>query len=79
MNPLVPHIPMAEMFRLIAADSLERRLRPLAAMLADPDHAPHTPASPGELAEQRHLLYDADPDSAVPAFPYPNLTPEEAV
>lgn len=28
-------------------------------------------ATPGELAEQRHLLYDADTDSAVPAFPYP--------
>lgn len=28
-------------------------------------------ATDGEAAEQRHLLYDADPDSAVPAFPYP--------
>lgn len=28
-------------------------------------------ATPGELAEQRHLLYDADTDSTTPAFPYP--------
>ncbi|MFF2383669.1 hypothetical protein [Streptomyces sp. NPDC058108] len=34
-----------------------------------------TPATPGELAEMRHLLYDADPDATVPAFPYP--TPQE--
>ncbi|MFC5204568.1 hypothetical protein [Streptomyces kaempferi] len=34
------------------------------------------PASAGELAEMRHLLYDADPDATIPAFPYP--TPQEA-
>lgn len=28
-------------------------------------------ATPGEAAELRHLLYDADPDSTIPAFPYP--------
>lgn len=28
-------------------------------------------ATPGEAAELRHLLYDADPDSTCPAFPYP--------
>lgn len=28
-------------------------------------------ATPGELAEYHHLLYDADPDSTIPAFPYP--------
>jgi uncharacterized protein (DUF2267 family) len=37
---------------------------------------PHQPATAGELAEQRHLLYDADPDATVPAFPYP--TTQEA-
>ncbi|WP_435246400.1 hypothetical protein [Streptomyces sp. NRRL F-5630] len=26
----------------------------------------------GLLAEQRHWLYDADPDAATPAFPYPD-------
>jgi hypothetical protein len=29
------------------------------------------PATPGELAEYRHLLYDADEDATTPAFPYP--------
>jgi hypothetical protein len=33
---------------------------------------PHRPATPGESAELRHLLYDADPDATIPAFPYPN-------
>jgi hypothetical protein len=37
---------------------------------------PHQPAPAGELAEYRHLLYDADPDATVPAFPYP--TAQEA-
>jgi hypothetical protein len=43
-------------------------------LLAHP--APGRPATAGELAEQRHLLYDADPDATVPAFPYP--TTQEA-
>lgn len=30
--------------------------------------APSQPAPDGELAEYRHLLYDADPDATVPAF-----------
>lgn len=33
-------------------------------------------ATPGEAAELRHLLYDADPDATIPAFPYPT-TPKE--
>jgi hypothetical protein len=33
-----------------------------------------THATAGELAEMRHLLYDADPDATVPAFPYPTTT-----
>lgn len=33
---------------------------------------PHQPATDGESAELRHLLYDADPDATEPAFPYPN-------
>ncbi|MFG3660293.1 hypothetical protein [Streptomyces sp. NPDC047706] len=37
-----------------------------------------TTASDGELAEMRHLLYDADADATVPAFPYPSA-PTEAV
>lgn len=33
------------------------------------------PATAGERAELRHLLHDADPDAATPAFPC--LTPKE--
>ncbi|MFI8191447.1 hypothetical protein ACIF8T_21930 [Streptomyces sp. NPDC085946] len=45
-------------------------------LLAHPEAvAAGTPASPGEAAEQRHLLYDADDDASTPAFPYP--TPQE--
>lgn len=36
-------------------------------LLAHP--APSRPATAGELAEQRHLLYDADPDSTTRQFP----------
>jgi hypothetical protein len=46
-------------------DAAVERLRLLLA------EQPHQPATPGDLAEYRHLLYDADPDSVVPAFPYP--------
>jgi hypothetical protein len=56
------------------AQSADESAAKLQWLLAHP--APGRPASAGELAEQRHLLYDADPDSTVPAFPYP--TPLEA-
>ncbi len=46
-------------------DAATERLRLLLA------EQPQHPATPGEQAEQRHLLYDADPDSTTPAFPYP--------
>lgn len=35
-----------------------------------------TTATPGELAEYRHLLYDADADATVPAFPIPAVMQE---
>jgi hypothetical protein len=35
-----------------------------------------TEATPGELAEMRHLLYDADADATTPAFPYPPAATE---
>jgi hypothetical protein len=54
-----------------AQAAVEKSVEKLRWLLAHPDEAPHTPGTPGELAEFRHLLYDADPDSAVPAFPYP--------
>nr|WTC12471.1 hypothetical protein OHA15_33530 [Streptomyces anthocyanicus] len=44
-------------------------------LLAHPETAA-VPASAGEQAEQRHWLYDADPDATTPAFPYP--TAQEA-
>ncbi|UPZ27727.1 hypothetical protein MUK60_07745 [Streptomyces sp. LRE541] len=47
-------------------DAAVERLRLLLAV------QPHRPATPGEAAELRHLLHDADPDLTVPAFPYPN-------
>ncbi len=56
--------------------TLVERLRLL---LADPQagvHGQH--ATSGEGAEMRHLLYDADDDASVPAFPYPTATPLEA-
>lgn len=59
----------------MTVDSAVTRLRWL---LAHPEAvAAGTPASPGEAAEYRHLLYDADEDATVAAFPYPN-TPKEA-
>jgi hypothetical protein len=59
----------------MTVDESVARLR---ALLADPQAAAHgTPATDGEQAEQRHLLYDADTDASVPAFPYPT-TPKEA-
>jgi hypothetical protein len=49
-----------------AVDTAVDRLRWLLA------HPPTSrPATPGEAAEQRHLLYDADTDASTPAFPYP--------
>jgi hypothetical protein len=59
----------AEALRLKQAAAVER----LRLVLAE---QPHQPASPGEAAELRHLLYDADADATVPAFPYP--TTQEA-
>jgi hypothetical protein len=54
----------AEALRLKQAAAADR----LRLLLAE---QPHQPAPAGELAEYRHLLYDADPDATVPAFPYP--------
>ncbi|MYR28641.1 MULTISPECIES: hypothetical protein [unclassified Streptomyces] len=45
---------------------------PAMAVMDDELYARITRLHDGALAEQRHLLYDQDPDSAVPAFPYPD-------
>ncbi|PAZ15609.1 hypothetical protein CLM62_12490 [Streptomyces sp. SA15] len=42
-------------------------------LLAHPEAvAAAKPASDGEAAELRHLLYDADPDATTTPLPYPN-------
>ena len=55
----------------LASERLAERLGRAQWLVAHPDwptgHAPD-----GEQAEYRHLLYDADPDATVPAFPYPS-------
>ncbi|MFJ4418220.1 hypothetical protein [Streptomyces sp. NPDC088925] len=49
---------------------------PAMAARADEAHArlaaQHAARFEGALAEQRHLLYDADLDAETPAFPYPD-------
>ncbi|MEU9436542.1 hypothetical protein [Streptomyces sp. NPDC048252] len=61
------HLPQQRIARQRVEASVER----LRWLLAHSDEAPKQPAPAGELAEYRHLLYDADEDAAVPAFPYP--------
>ncbi|MFG3585042.1 hypothetical protein [Streptomyces sp. NPDC047990] len=66
-----PPLHRAQVVDLVARQRDARRVEESVAklrwLLAHP-----TPATAGELAEYRHLLYDADPDASVPAFPYPN-------
>lgn len=54
-----------------AQAAVEKSAAKLRRLLAHPEEAPHTPGTPGELAEFRHLLYDADVDATTPAFLYP--------
>lgn len=64
-------VPLAVLKRQIAEEQVKASVRRLQRLLAHPDDRPKVPAEPGVLAEYRHWLYDADPDSTVPAFPYP--------
>lgn len=50
----------------------------LLAASVDEAHARLLVLHDGALAEQRHLLYDADPDAAFPPFPYPADTDDTA-
>lgn len=60
----------------VARHALDVRAARLAELIAHPEAvAAGKPCTAGEAAELRHLLYDADPDAVVPAFPYP--TPQE--
>jgi hypothetical protein len=63
-------VPTAELERRIAAQKLAERLSRAEWLIQHPEW-PTGRASDGEAAELRHLLYDADTDASVPAFPYP--------
>ncbi len=70
-------VDLRELVKQAAARNLAARMARLDDLRAHPEYASAgTPAPAGELAEVRHLLYDADPDASTPAFPYP--TPQEA-
>jgi hypothetical protein len=57
--------------RMTALVAKQRKAAEVALLRQELEAKPHQPAPAGELAEYRHLLYDADPDATVPAFPYP--------
>jgi hypothetical protein len=68
----------ADLRQLVARQRVEASVERLRWMLAHPETATAgRPATPGDSAEMRHLLYDADADATVPAFPYP-AAPKEA-
>ncbi|CAL9348234.1 hypothetical protein SUDANB1_00407 [Streptomyces sp. enrichment culture] len=60
----------SDMKALVARQRLANRLDRAQWLAAHPDW-PTGHAEPGEAAEYRHLLYDADPDATVPALDYP--------
>jgi hypothetical protein len=71
-------VDLHELLKQVAARKFAARMARLDDLRAHPEYASAgTPAPAGELAEVRHLLYDADPDAVVPAFPYP--TPQETL
>lgn len=65
----VPQATLRE--RMTALVERQKRAAEAARLRQALETKPHQPATPGDLAEYRHLLYDADPDATVPAFPYP--------
>ncbi|MFH8531601.1 hypothetical protein ACH4GE_24660 [Streptomyces tendae] len=64
-----------DMRRLVARQRATTSAERLQLLPTHPETA-MVAASAGEQAEQRHWLYDADPDATTPAFPYP--TAQEA-
>jgi hypothetical protein len=64
--------------RMAALVAKQRKAAEVARLRQELEAKPHQPATAGDLAEYRHLLYDADDDSTVPAFPYPT-TPKGAM
>lgn len=57
---------VADMQRDAAREQVKQSVKRLRWLLAHP--APGRPATAGDLAEYRHLLHDADPDSTVHPF-----------
>ena len=75
-------VPLPELKRDIARQRVEASVAKLRWLLAHPEAAAAgKPATPGEAAEYRHLLYDADADDRTPAFVNlrKGLKPPEAV
>jgi hypothetical protein len=65
-------VDLQELKRRIARARFAARMQRLDDLRAHPEYAATGKhATPGEAAEYRHLLYDADTDATVPAFPYP--------
>jgi hypothetical protein len=65
-------VDLHELRRRIAQQRVDASVARLRWLLAHPEAVTQgKPAPAGELAEYRHLLYDADPDATAPAFPYP--------
>jgi hypothetical protein len=73
------NVDLNELVKQVARQKFEARMSRLDDLLAHPEYATAgTPAPVGERAEWGHLLYDADEDATVPAFPYPNRAPKGA-
>jgi hypothetical protein len=60
-------VPLETVQALVARQKVQARTERLREILAHPEIA-EKPGTPGELAEYRHLLLDADPDSTTRQF-----------
>jgi hypothetical protein len=60
-------VPLETVQALVARQKVQARAERLREILAHPEIA-EKPGTPGELAEYRHLLLDADPDSTTRQF-----------
>jgi hypothetical protein len=60
-------VPLETVQALVARQKVQARTKRLREILAHPEIA-EKPGTPGELAEYRHLLLDADPDSTTRQF-----------
>lgn len=62
-----PRLRIARLVKLLVARQRAAEQPDVPWLIAHPEWHPG-PASDGERAEYRHLLYDADEDATVPAF-----------